>query len=211
MALSTFVLEARLSEGLLNVYQHLWKALILTGFSKYRDSPCCQGKNGCFPWIIPAFLATHTCCCGHRVERVPKYTPLRRYLELNLRFCCFQQHNNLIPFFGPQIRRGYPPNLSISFSGGKETKEDFPSNGERTGSSPAPNLPSLGWQDMWCAGAPFSRVFPFPKSVGTRPFPVEGDRPVWKRMALVGCLPGVELLVSATLNGWYAPSKAKYA
>ena len=64
---------------------------------------------------------------------------------------------------------------------------------------------------MWCAGAPFSRVFPLPKSVGTRPIPIEGDRPVWKRMALVGCLPGVELLVSATLNGWYAPSKAKYA
>jgi len=36
---------------------------------------------------------------------------------------------------GPQIRRGYPPNLSISFSGGKETKEDSPSNGERTGIS----------------------------------------------------------------------------
>jgi hypothetical protein len=30
-------------------------------------------------------------------------------------------------------------------------------------------------------------------------------------MVAVGCLPGVELLVSATLNGWYAPSKAKYA
>ena len=41
--------------------------------------------------------------------------------------------------FGPQIRRGYPPNLSISLSGGKETKEDSPSNGERTGISPAPN------------------------------------------------------------------------
>lgn len=50
-----------------------------------------------------------------------------------------------------------------------------------------------------------------PKSVGTRPFPVEGDRPVWRGMVAVGCLPGVELLVSATLNGWYAPSKAKYA
>lgn len=45
---------------------------------------------------------------------------------------------------GPQIRRGYPPNLSISFSGGKETKQDSLSNGERTGISPAPNLPPLG-------------------------------------------------------------------
>ena len=30
-------------------------------------------------------------------------------------------------------------------------------------------------------------------------------------VASVGSLSGVELLVSATLNGWYAPSKAKYA
>ena len=44
--------------------------------------------------------------------------------------------------FGPQIRGGYPPNLSISFSGGKGTKQDSLSNGERTGKSPAPNLPS---------------------------------------------------------------------
>lgn len=57
-------------------------------------------------------------------------------------------------FFGPQIRRGYPPNLSISFSGGKETKEDSPSNGERTGTSPAPNLPSSRRQEMWCVGGP---------------------------------------------------------
>ncbi|KAM0986449.1 hypothetical protein COP2_034732 [Malus domestica] len=37
----------------------------------------------------------------------------------------------------PQVRRGYPLNLSISISGGKETYEDSPSNGERTGNSPA--------------------------------------------------------------------------
>ena len=30
----------------------------------------------------------------------------------------------------PQIRRGYPLNLSISLSGGKETNKDSPSNGE---------------------------------------------------------------------------------
>lgn len=38
---------------------------------------------------------------------------------------------------GPQIRQGYPLSLSISLSGGKETNEDFPSSGERTGKSPA--------------------------------------------------------------------------
>ena len=37
----------------------------------------------------------------------------------------------------PQVRRGYPLSLSISISGGKETYKDSPSNGERTGSSPA--------------------------------------------------------------------------
>ena len=30
----------------------------------------------------------------------------------------------------PQLRRGYPLNLSISLSGGKETNQDSPSNGE---------------------------------------------------------------------------------
>ena len=30
----------------------------------------------------------------------------------------------------PQIRRDYPLNLSISVSGGKETNQDSPSNGE---------------------------------------------------------------------------------
>lgn len=37
----------------------------------------------------------------------------------------------------PQVRRGHPPSLSISISGGEETYEDSPSNGERTGTSPA--------------------------------------------------------------------------
>ena len=36
---------------------------------------------------------------------------------------------------GPQIRRGDPPNLSISISGGRATNEDSPSNGERSGKS----------------------------------------------------------------------------
>lgn len=30
----------------------------------------------------------------------------------------------------PELRRDYPPNLSILFSGGKETKQDSLSNGE---------------------------------------------------------------------------------
>ena len=41
------------------------------------------------------------------------------------------------PRLRPQVRRGHPLSLSISISGGKETYEDSPSNGERTGNSPA--------------------------------------------------------------------------
>jgi hypothetical protein len=37
----------------------------------------------------------------------------------------------------PLIRKDYPLSLSISLSGGEETNQDFPSNGERTGKSPA--------------------------------------------------------------------------
>lgn len=37
----------------------------------------------------------------------------------------------------PQVRRDYPLSLSISISGGKETYQDSPSNGERTGKRPA--------------------------------------------------------------------------
>ena len=35
----------------------------------------------------------------------------------------------------PELRLGYPLNLSILVSGGIETKQDSPSNGERTGKS----------------------------------------------------------------------------
>jgi hypothetical protein len=38
--------------------------------------------------------------------------------------------------FRPELRQEHPLNLSISISGGKETNEDSPSNGERTGKSP---------------------------------------------------------------------------
>lgn len=41
--------------------------------------------------------------------------------------------------FRPQIRRDYPPDLSILISGGKENNRDSPSSGERTGKSPSPN------------------------------------------------------------------------
>lgn len=74
----------------------------------------------------------------------------------------------------PQVRRGYPLSLSISISGGKETYKDSPSNGERTGKSPA--LKSGGvavrivvWRSVLCGGPG-----PSPLERGAR----EGESPV---------------------------------
>ena len=50
------------------------------------------------------------------------------------------EKKNTTDAFRPQIRRDYPPNLSILISGGKENNRDSPSSGERTGKSPSPNL-----------------------------------------------------------------------
>jgi hypothetical protein len=44
----------------------------------------------------------------------------------------------------PEFRQGYPLNLSISISGGKETNRDSLSNGERKGMSPACKSPVSG-------------------------------------------------------------------
>jgi len=57
-----------------------------------------------------------------------------------------EKHDNL----RPQIGQDHPLNLSISLSGGKETKKDSPSNGERKGKSPALN-PSF-FMDVWECG-----------------------------------------------------------
>lgn len=65
----------------------------------------------------------------------------------------------------PQVRRDYPLSLSISISGGKETYEDSPSNGERTGNSPA-----------WESGDPVVRIVVCRSvlSGGPGPSPLEG-------------------------------------
>ena len=42
----------------------------------------------------------------------------------------------------PEIRQDHPLNLSISISGGKETNQDSPSSGERTGKSPTWKSPA---------------------------------------------------------------------
>src|SRR6202048_4818294 len=57
----------------------------------------------------------------------------------------------------PQIRKDYPLSLSISLSGGEETNQDFPSNGERTGQSPAGKSRGCAprivvWRSVLCNG-----------------------------------------------------------
>jgi hypothetical protein len=65
----------------------------------------------------------------------------------------------------PQVRRDHPLSLSISISGGKETYKDSPSNGERTGKSPA-----------WESGGPVIRIVVWRSvlSGGPGPSPLEG-------------------------------------
>ncbi|KRZ66244.1 hypothetical protein T10_2082 [Trichinella papuae] len=50
--------------------------------------------------------------------------------------CCSVKQSDDIVRNRPQIRRDYPLNLSISISGGKETKTNSPSSGERNEKSP---------------------------------------------------------------------------
>ena len=71
-----------------------------------------------------------------------------------VRVCCSPAGRT--PELGPQIRRDDPLNLSISISGGKETNQDSPSNGERSGnSSSRQSLVSIA-SELWPveAGAP---------------------------------------------------------
>ena len=74
----------------------------------------------------------------------------------------------------PQVRRDHPLSLSISISGGKETNEDSPSNGERTGNSPSlesggPAVRIVAWRSVLSDGPG-----PSPLEWGTG----EGDSPV---------------------------------
>ena len=72
--------------------------------------------------------------------------------------CSRGSARSLLPWrvFGPQIRRGYPPNLSISISGGRATNQDSPSNGERSGKSSSRQSLAPVASELWPeeAGAP---------------------------------------------------------
>lgn len=79
----------------------------------------------------------------------------------------------------PLIGKDYPLSLSISLSGGEETNQDFPSNGERTGKSPACKSWRLAprvvvWRRSLCGA-------PGPSSLERDV--IEGDNPVRARNA----------------------------
>ena len=90
----------------------------------------------------------------------------------------------------PRIGQGYPPNLSISVSGGKETNRDCPSSGERSGNSPdLKSGPPLRGGGPSCS---LEREPPAPRAPGPfearRPSPLErgaaeGESPVRPRAA----------------------------
>ncbi len=99
----------------------------------------------------------------------------------------------------PLIGKDYPLSLSISLSGGEETNQDFPSNGERTGKSPA-----------WKSGRPAPRIVVWRRSLCAAPDPsslerdvVEGESPVESgtRRSTRTCL-RVGLFGNAVLSGW---------
>lgn len=76
---------------------------------------------------------THPSCGRDTVARQHPGAGILRTLSHALTRCLFVRW----PVTRPQVRREHPLSLSISISGGRETYQDSPSNGERTGSSPA--------------------------------------------------------------------------
>ena len=58
----------------------------------------------------------------------------------------------------PQIRRDHPLNLSISISGGRETNQDSPSNGERSGKSSSLKSPAPSVGELWPGEAAVART-----------------------------------------------------
>ena len=110
----------------------------------------------------------------------------------------------------PELGRGYPLNLSILISGGKENNHDSLSNGERSGKSPDQNRQVFGLSEMWSLRRGYAGGASLLKFLGKGP-PREGARPVGGGLAhrrFHGLRVG--LFGNAALRRWYAPSKAKY-
>ena len=133
-----------------------------------------------------------------------------------------KREQNFNFFLKPRFKFDYPLNLSISLSGGKESNNDSPSNGEWTGKSSS-FQPSCGFclwyfDHCWGCGVKGNGLF---------------ERKVWLKCFGISCHGGweprskllffffqtfwspffpfrVALLESATWSGWYIPPKAQY-
>ena len=109
----------------------------------------------------------------------------------------------------PRLRQGYPLNLSISLSGGRETNQDSPSNGEWSGNSSSLK-PVFHWGHRIVAYREVIQEGQWPKCLGT------GCHGGWEprlwllSYSFVILFQRVGLLESAALSGWYTSSKAKY-
>lgn len=116
-----------------------WKSRILTRNVELVDKHAQVSIRTCF-----AFCSIYLNTCQFLLVCVSVHGLLKRYpVTHNVHVLVYatrnyQKLNNSI--FRPHIRQEYPLNLSILLSGGKESKSDFPSNGEWKGISLALRL-----------------------------------------------------------------------
>lgn len=109
-------------------------------------------RHACFPLLPPRSLFRCFSLSGHRVPAgVVTRTPSVLSSSLSLSPGRVQSTKSI----RLEASGDYPPNLSISLSGGKEINRDLPSSGERTGASPALNRGSAhAGREMWGEGLP---------------------------------------------------------
>lgn len=122
-------------------------AVCRTACAKNRQSAACVLPAPSPPKSFPVLLSLWTSSAGRRRHAHP---------------FCSSRHLSLSPgrvqstkSIRLEASGDYPPNLSISLSGGKEINRDLPSSGERTGASPALNRGSAhAGREMWGEGLP---------------------------------------------------------
>lgn len=105
-------------------------------------------RHACFPLPRALSGALWTPSAGRRRHAHPFCAPPGAPF-CRERWCSYNKSIRL------EASGDYPPNLSISLSGGKEINRDLLSSGERTGASPALNRGSAhAGREMWGEGLP---------------------------------------------------------
>jgi len=87
-------------------------------------------------WIGSLCAAQRRCVVYIKLGSWPVSRPRRNRGAAADACACVHASRAALLLFRPELRQGYPLNLSISLSGGEETNKDAPSNGERTAHSP---------------------------------------------------------------------------